>query len=380
MLFYLPEKMYNAIKEDPNAFKEYDRIIRILRKERESYKTLTDGLKMENEKYIQSNEALSQVQKDIAKLISDHFTQEKQLGYLIQMGKFRKYDLERIYNKLGRRLDDKAICLSEIVDNSYGDNSFINYMHKYVEMYESTDKISLAWASVFTHMKYMKASIYLRGYEYNPRHDNFMGVIKDVYSAYHTALTHTRDNEAITHAYIECICDFLNLIMDRTDANTFAVAFRTVINTMKFQYDEHSFGVANFLYILSRIQLKREDYTGFVNATEELVKYIDNSLKNIPQLIAGLNFYDKTNITMYFSLIRWIIRLNKDIPMIKANRVCELKNLQITDYNTAIANMADINSETMGEKIMVCSNAFSKSIDDWFTAGNPAYIALKRFC
>ena len=89
MLFYLPEKMYNAIKEDPNAFKEYNRIVGILRKERESYKTLTDGLKMENEKYIQSNEALNQVQKDIANLISDHFTQESQLGYLIQMGKFR---------------------------------------------------------------------------------------------------------------------------------------------------------------------------------------------------------------------------------------------------------------------------------------------------
>lgn len=379
MIYYLPEKMYEAIKQDPTAFKEYTRIVRILKKERDSYTTLTDGLKMENEKYIQSNEVLSQVQKDMAKLISDNFTQNKQLAYLIQMGKFRKYDLERIYNKLGRRIDDKAICLSEIVDNSYGDNSFVDYMHKYIELYLYIPKITLMQASVFTHMKYMKASIYLTGYEYNPRHDNFMSIVKDINSAYNAALSYTNKNEVITHAYVECICDFLNLIMDRTDANAFAITFRSAINAMKFQYDEYSFGMANFLYILSRIQLKREDYTGFVNTTEELVKYIDNSLKNIPQLIAGLNFYDKTNITMYFSLIRWIIRLNKDIPMIKANRVCELKNLQITDYNTAIANMTDINSETMGEKVMVCSNAFSKSIDDWFTAGNPAYIDLKRF-
>ncbi len=382
MLCYLPEKLYKVIINDESAKDMYDAILVIINRERKSYTNLTDGLKMENEEYIKKNDMLSNARDNLNNLIMTKFS-EYSLPFLIQSGKYNKTELISLFKSMTEEsmTDIKAICLSEIVDNSYDDNSFIEYMEEYKSMYESLSDKELKSLSVFTHMKYMKASIYLLGNGYCSKYNEFMKTITDVNSIYKKALKYANGNEVITHAYIECICDFLNLISDKDGIKKFAISFRNTIQSLEatgFQYSDYSFGVANFLYILSKIQLNEKDYSGFVNTTEELVKYINNSLKDIQTLISGLTFYDKTNITMYFSLIRWIIRLNMNVNVIKNNNLCILSNLQIIDYNTAISDMEIINKDTNGEKVMVCSNAFSKFIDKWFSARNPAYVDIKK--
>ena len=380
MLNYLPEKLYDAI--DKSKYKsEYDDIVTIIECFREGCKNLTESLNLENEDYIKSNKDLLEARTNLDKIVHDHF-KEYALPYDIQMGKYTRDELVKLYNGMKDDttgfVDVKAICLDEIVDNSYDDGSYINLMRDYIKEYEKTPFDAKIKLSTFTHMKYMRAAIFIAIEEYKETPpENWLMACDKMISIYNDTKKFTGENDSITHQFVECMCDFLNAVADSKDLIRYIqYIYDFCFHRLQFQYQDYSYGKANMLMIISKLAVAKGDFTTFINATQELCQYLNNALRDIPNLIAGLTFYDKTNVTMFFSIIRWILMLNLKIPVIKDNKVCSLNNLSITDYNTAFADMEEINDTLPNNKTDICSNEFSKSIDAWFDEKNGAYTIL----
>ena len=381
MLNYLPEKLYNAI-EYSKYKNEYDEIVEKINMFRTSCNTLTDSLRIENAEYVKSDKNLMEAKQRLDSLVHDHFP-EYALSYDIQQGMYSRDELIDIYKSLKNKtkvglIDDKAICLDEIVDNSYGDNTYLKYMKDYTKEYADTPVDNKMKLSTFAHMKNMRASIFIKIEETRKNEPkNWLSVCDGMIDIYNKTITFTGDNDSITHQFVECMCDFLVAMSGSKHIDNYIeYMYNLCFNRLHFQYDEYSYGKANMLMIISRISADKGDYTTFINSTQELCRYNNRALLNIPELINGLTFFDKTNTTMFISILRWILMLNKKIKVIRDNKICIIKNLNINDYETAFADMAEINKTLPYHKTDVCADKFSESIDSWFSENNGAYRVL----
>ena len=387
MLNYLPEPIYKGIERDTDLYLRYMAILEDLELERERCRTLADWIKYDNPSYVDSREDLKKIIGDIDDLIMSKYGDSKMVeAYKILNNKYDLKGLEKIYDDIRNERDGyseldkevlydlRSICLDAIIEYKYINGSYLDYMAEHVRFYEALDKEILEKCTTFTHMKYMKAAIQLFATDNKDldwqRLCNYMDAVYETVTEY-------KNTDTIKDAYVECVVDFLNILRDHKDILKIISHMHDKVMKLTYQYEEYSYGKAALYMVMCEIYLANDKTNLFMTTLETLVKYVNNSLSNIQMLIRGLTVFDKINTHMYISIIRWILRLNNEIPFIKRNGICKLTNLQMDDYDLIMGDIEEINKNNKGRDF-ICSAEFSKGIDRWFNSNNDLYMSLKK--
>lgn len=388
MLNYLPEPLYKAITSDSRRYLDYLAIIEEMEDVRDRCSSLSDWIMMDNPSYIEENPELKKIKDKLDKFIfTNYHSGNLDEAYKILNNVYDLSELEEIYSEIKKGKDGeyaktnkytlydlRAICLDAIIEFKYADGTYLDYMREYVEFYNSISNNDLKECSTYTHMKYMKAATH------------YLFTTSNRYVEWSTLCTHMdtifekvmlyKNTDVIVDAYVECIVDFLNILKDHKDILNIVDRMYVKVNNLTYQYENYSYGKAALLMTMADIYA-RQSILMVMPILETLAKYVDNSLKNPKMLIRGLTVFDKINTNMYISIIRWILRLNNEIPFIKRNGVCKLNNLQINDYNLIMGDIEKVN-ENDTARDFICSTEFSKTVDKWFSSDNNAYLKLKR--
>ena len=387
MLNYLPEPLYKAITSDPKKYLDYLVILEEMEDIRDKCSSLSDWIMMDNPSHIEKNPELKKIKDKLDQFIfTNYHSGSLDEAYKILNNAYNLSELEEIYSEIKKGKDGKyakadkytlydlrAICLDAIIEFKYADGTYLNYMKEYVEFYNSIDNNDLKECSTYTHMKYMKAATHL--FTTSNRYVEWRTLCAHMDNIFEKVMLY-KYTDVIVDAYVECIVDFLNILKDHKDILNIVDTMYDKVNGLTYQYENYSYGKAALLMTMTDIYT-RESMLMVMPTLEALTKYVDNSLKNPKMLIRGLTVFDKINTNMYISIIRWILRLNNEIPFIKKNGICKLNNLQISDYNLIMGDIEKIN-ENDTARDFICSTEFSKSIDKWFSSDNSAYLKLKK--
>lgn len=387
MLNYLPEPLYKAITSDSKNYLDYLSIIEEMEDMRDRCSSLSDWIMMDNPSYIEKNPELKKIRDKLDTFIFTNYHHDNlDEAYKILNNTYNLGELEEIYDEIkkgknGRYAktdkyvlyDLRAICLDAIIEFKYANMTYLDYMKEYVEFYNSIDNNDLKGCSTYTHMKYMKAAIQL--FTTNNKYVDWRTLCTHIDTVFEKVIIY-KDTDVIRDAYVECVVDFLNILKDHKDILNIIDTMYTEINNITYQYENYSYGKAALLMTMCDIYT-RQSMLMVMPTLETLTEYIDNSLKNPKMLIRGLTVFDKINTNMYISIIRWILRLNNEIPFIKRNGICKLNNLQVDDYNLIMGDIEKINKNDTARDF-ICSTEFSKSVDKWFSSDNDAYLKLKK--
>jgi hypothetical protein len=372
MINYIPERIYNKIKDDET----YKEIVAAISTKKAECDTFVEYIKSDSDAFYgdKAAEYKAKLEEIVNKYCPEYLIQ-----YKVNNGEYTKEQMLEMYNSKKYDSEYNFFFLSNIINASYEDNTFTEYMGWFIRDYEALDDRDLSILSAYIHLKYMYAKIYITAFTMTSFKDKYyVDLFNIVYSIYKKTLEYT-ETDIINNYILEAMADSLQVIASRIDDHKKLYPYLELIlnftEELSYQYQNYSYAHAKLLDIRNMLCVYDRDYTGFINGTIILCKYLSSALAVPSKLFKGLNYYDKCNHSMFIVLIRKYLKLKNAIPMLRSNSSVIINNLKPDDYNYALSNITDIDTPSVEHDIVI--NQYRNTVDSWFNSDNAALNELK---
>ena len=372
MINYVPERIYRVIKDDPM----YKEVVAEIEAKKKSCTTLKQWVESDSDEFFGENAEF--YKKELNDVI-----QKMCPGYLLQYkvnnGAYSKEKLIEFYNSKTYDAEYNFFFLSNIINQSYEDGTYVIYLDKFVKDYEKLNEDDKMNISNYVNLKYMYAKIYMMAYGQQYFGENtHVDLFNKSYSIYEKVLEHTTDSDTVNNYALEALADSIQAIAMNGVENDVLLNYISLIygaaNKFTFQYKNYSFAYAKLLDMKNMLYLYNRDFTSFLHGALNMYSYLSAALKNQERLYSGLNYYDKCNHGMFAVLLRKYIKMKNLVPFLRNMKSAVISNLSVEDYAYITSDIPDVNSPSEENSIVV--RKYMKSVDDWFTAGNKVYQEL----
>ena len=327
MIYYLPERIYEVLKNDDevitklleieekfegyNNFKDYI----------SGYSRLNDSAETK-ELYIRTNNLIRN------KLHGNKFLEKE---FDINNGDVSLEEMEKWYffgnESTGIDLENKFFLLSNIMNKAEDHSVYEKYMKEYTSLYQSLDEEDRNKLSKYIHLKAMYALIYCSAMATKNEEDfetNWESLfIDDLHRIYLNTLEITGDIDITTNYYLEAFATAIKRVnYNREQLELYDVSWlRNVIfyillglrneesSDTLFQYETVSIGYLNVLDEIATLDCLNGDKEEFNYILEKIVDYINRALSDNKKLLRGLSFYDKVNHNMFAAVVRKYLKV-----------------------------------------------------------------------
>lgn len=377
MINYLPERIYNAVKDDA----DYKTIVNYLTEKKSSCATLEDFVDSDSDDFlgvVQCKQYRTQLENIINKYCPNYLEE-----YKVNNGEYTKDELISMYSNTTGKYDIETnfFILSNIINNSYLDHTYEPYMQQFVTDYEKLSDGDKTGLANYVYFKYMYAKSHELSLYCDMTKANWQLTLGNQLYALYTDIKSITDDRDITRNYglealaysVQTVSDTNTVTMD--ELNTYVSLVYDFANSISFQYQNYSFGFLKIMDLQNMVYVYNRNYACFIDQTIKIMKYLSNALVNKSSLFNGLNYYDKCNHGMFTVLLRKYIKIKSSIICIEKNNEAVIQNL--TDIDKAYALSDIIKAGTPSEQNNICVSNYKSDVDSWFKPSNMGFAALQ---
>ena len=324
MIYYLPERIYEVLKNDDEVI---EALLNIEEKF-EKYNTFKDFMagysKLQGDINIRNNFIYTN------NLIRNKLADNKTLAlqFDINDGVISLDGMKKLFFN-GKEIDgvdleNKFFLISNICNQTDDHSEYELFIKRFVDLYDSTDTPVVNKLSKYIHLKYMYCRIYMMGVNQNTIDTNWQSLfIDNAHMVYKYIEKLVNDKDITTNYYLEAFATAIRRInCKREQKYQFDTAWLHDILTyvlmglrneegsdMDFQYEKFSVGYLALLDEAATIYCLTNDRVEFNFVLNKIVDYINRALSDEKKLLRGLAFYDKVNHNMFAAIIRKYIKV-----------------------------------------------------------------------
>jgi len=372
MFNYVPERIYTKIKDDET----YKEIVAFIESKKATCSTIVEYIKSDSNEFY-GDKAIEYKTK--LKEIINKYCPEYLIQYNANNGEYTRDQLLAMYKSKTYDSECNFFFLSNIINASYADTTYLEYIYIFVKDYEDLSTEELNVLSTYIHLKYMYGKIYLTAFNTNSFVDGYHITLFNTVHSIYTKILEYADSDTANNYVLEAIADSMqvvtNKLQDHKKLHPYMDLILDFADGLTYQYQKYSYAYAKILDMRNMICAYDRDYSGFLNGSIILCKYISTALAVPSKLFKGLNYYDKCNHAMFIVLIRRYIKLKNIVPMLRINDNVVINNLLPDDYTFALSNIININTPSAEYDAVV--EQYRISVDNWFNSTNIAYVELK---
>ena len=307
MIDFLPERIYNAIKED----QEYENIL--MYRENEFRKLLTfkdfclyDNVFIKNKtkwEYFTGT-----LQSLVKKYCPEYLTE---LDIAVSPKKTRADYLNIYYNDTKIDLETKLFVLYRIADMSKYKDDFFNYLGMYCNLYESIAKSDTEAYSAIIHYTYIQYAtlVYAKTL---PKDAQCIFKIKK----YLDTLRFGYGNlsvDALNVIYINTFVQCITLVLEEIDNDMLVKEMLDDVHLpdslFEVQYGNYGITKLALWYKLFEVNFSVRDFAKCKELFNKMVELVDGNLKEPQLLFRGLYVYNQNNIPYFYGILRFICRM-----------------------------------------------------------------------
>ena len=307
MIDFLPERIYNAIKED----QEYENIL--MYRENEFRKLLTfkefclyDNVFIKNK--IKWEYFTGTLQSLVKKYCPEYMTE---LDIAISPRKTRADYLNIYYNDTKIDFETKLFVLSKIADMSKYKDDYFNYLGMYCNLYENIAKSDAEKYSAIIHYTYIQYAtlVYAKTL---PKDSQCIFKIKK----YLDTLRFGYGNlsaDALNVIYINTFVQCITLVLEELENDMLVKEMLDDVqlpeSLFEVQYGNYGITRLALWYKLFEINFSVRDFAKCKELFNKMVDLIDGNLKEPQLLFRGLYVYNQNNIPYFYGILRFICRM-----------------------------------------------------------------------
>lgn len=373
MIDFLPERIYNAIKED----QEYENIL--MYRENEFRKLLTfkdfclyDNVFIKNKtkwEYFTGT-----LQNLVKKYCPEYLTE---LDIAVSPKKTRADYLNIYYNDTKIDLETKLFTLSRIADMSKYKDDFFNYLGMYCNLYESIAKSDTESYSAIIHYTYIQYATLVYA---KTLHKDAQCIFK--IKKYLDTLRFGYGNlsvDALNVIYINTFVQCITLVLEEMENDTLVKEMLDDVQLPEslFEVQYGSYGITKLAlwYKLFEVNFSVRDFAKCKELFNKMIDLVDGNLREPQLLFRGLYVYNQNNIPYFYGILRFICRMvgAYDPTVTLQNLSEEDKNfISIYDWDASDLLISDrLTSETFYN--------YAIRTNLWFYNSAPVLKAYKYF-
>lgn len=369
MYNFFPEKIYQALKDDP-VYMKWDKYANDKKK---TTKTFKESLFSDYD--IKRSEAYAQYHKDLSAIIKEkcpeYYTQ-----YLLVNIELSKEDFLLLYNTCKYDTETTLFLISQLINTSYIDRDYARYIKQYVVTYESIPVEERHEYAEYCHLKYFT----LAPEQYMlqiPKDELFLPTMMEYINSIKEEMFNLLDEDKLNHCYLQVMEHMIvNAMYFLNDDNIIAqnldnLDFRE--DSLNFQYINYSCARAGIKDKKFEIYFSNREFVKAFKNMKWLFSYVDEALKTPETFFKGLEYYDKINNYPMAAIVRRMLKTAEAFPEFGF----KLNNISNEDKEFL---MSDTISTTTGVASYVTITTFSNCIrhmDDWLS-GNRETIKTIR--
>ena len=307
MIDFLPERIYNAIKED----QEYENIL--MYRENEFRKLLTfkdfclyDNVFIKNK--IKWEYFTGTLQNLVKKYCPEYLTE---LDIAVSPKKSRADYLNIYYNDTKIDLETKLFTLSRIADMSKYKDDFFNYLGMYCNLYESIAKSDTEAYSAIIHYTYIQYTTLVYAKTLSKDAQCIFKIKK-----YLDTLRFGYGNlsvDALNVIYINTFVQCITLVLEEIDNDMLVKEMLDDVNLpdslFEVQYGNYGITKLALWYKLFEVNFSVRDFAKCKELFNKMVELVDGNLKEPQLLFRGLYVYNQNNIPYFYGILRFICRM-----------------------------------------------------------------------
>lgn len=307
MIDFLPERIYNAIKED----QEYENIL--MYRENEFRKLLTfkdfclyDNVFIKNKtkwEYFTGT-----LQNLVKKYCPEYLTE---LDIAVSPKKTRADYLNIYYNDTKIDLETKLFTLSRIADMSKYKDDFFNYLGMYCNLYESIAKSDTEAYSAIIHYTYIQyatlvyAKTLLKDAQCIFKIKKYLDTLRFGYG--------NLSVDALNVIYINTFVQCITLVLEEIDNDMLVKEMLDDVNLpdslFEVQYGNYGITKLALWYKLFEVNFSVRDFAKCKELFNKMVELVDGNLREPQLLFRGLYVYNQNNIPYFYGILRFICRM-----------------------------------------------------------------------
>ena len=324
MIYYLPERIYEVLKNDDEVIEA----LLSIEEKFEKYNTFKDFMagysKLQGDINIRNN--FISTNNLIRNKLADNKTLALQFD--INDGVISLDGMKKLYFN-GKEIDgvdleNKFFLISNICNQTEDHGEYELFIKRFIDLYDSTDTPVVNKLSKYIHLKYMYCRIYMMGVNQNTIDTNWESLfIDNAHMVYKYIEKLVNDKDITTNYYLEAFATAIRRInFNREGKYQFDTAWLHDVLTyvlmglrneegsdMDFQYEKFSVGYLALLDEAATIYCLTNDRVEFNFVLNKIVDYINRALSDEKKLLRGLAFYDKVNHNMFAAIIRKYIKV-----------------------------------------------------------------------
>lgn len=314
MILYLPERLYDEIKDNQDFIDISEQMEDIYTEKNTFEHAITTN-------WV-DNDEIKALGIKLDKLIETFFKDKPNYieEYKINNGKYSKQEMIVKYETGNSEVYDyenKFFLLSNILNKSYEDGTYTEYMKPYVNLFESTslEEKKEMNLSKYIWLKYMHAKLYVMATKINFVDMKWDKSFADQALQLLDELNVYDDTDIFENSFLEAYLEAVQTVMvnipklPSQEILNLLGRVNGIVNEKSFQYYNCSFSVLSYMDTINNLYLFKGDFTAFHHMTSTIVDYINDSLYYIENTLRGLSYYDKSNHAMYAILIRKYLKL-----------------------------------------------------------------------
>lgn len=321
MIYFLPERIYNYLVEN-KVFSVLDKL-NSLSDKYNSFTTFEEYIKYSS-LYIEDDnnkQIYSDIEDSIKEALSDKpiFLQEFEIINKDIIGE------EYIHNT--KALDDEnylAMLIAFIdFNNPNKKDIYFTYMKTFIKYFESHESKDYSKFIYYNYINYKILTDSTSKYFITSsmtEEDITAKCMNTIKSYYNKVLEYSNDKDNINSQFCEWVCFYIRNINQLVETNKMKVDLYPLYKKLniflydeigEYQYKKYNYGYLRFcdtmlMYCLFSIgnANKAERFKVCKELLNKILDLFNNGLSNMPILLRGLSYYDKSKVIKYVVLLR----------------------------------------------------------------------------
>lgn len=321
MIYFLPERIYNYILE--NKVSDVLDKLNALSDKYNSFTTFEEYIKYSS--LFIENEDNKKVYSDIKSSIEESL---KNKPILLQEFEIISKDFigeEYIHNT--KALDDEnyLAILTAFIDfnDSNKKDVYFSYMKTFIKYFESHESKDY---SKFIYYNYIAYKILIDSTSKDfitssmSEEDITSKCMNTIKKYYNKTLEYSSDKDNINSQFCDWVCFYIHNINQLVETNKIKVDLKNLYNKLDnflyseigdYQYKKYNYGYLRFcdtmlMYLLFSISntIRAERITTCKELLNKIIDLFNDGLTNMPILLRGLSYYDRSKVIKYAVLLR----------------------------------------------------------------------------
>lgn len=321
MIYFLPERIYNYILE--NKVSDVLDKLNALSDKYNSFTTFEEYIKYSS--LFIENEDNKKVYSDIKSSIEESL---KNKPILLQEFEIISKDFigeEYIHNT--KALDDENYLAILITFIDFNDSNkkdvYFSYMKTFIKYFESHESKNY---SKFIYYNYIAYKILIDSTSKDfitssmSEEDITSKCMNTIKKYYNKTLEYSSDKDNINSQFCDWVCFYIHNINQLLEDNRIKIDLQNLYNKLDnflyseigdYQYKKYNYGYLRFcdtmlMYLLFSISNtnRAERITTCKKLLNKIIDLFNDSLTNMPTLLRGLSYYDRSKVIKYAVLLR----------------------------------------------------------------------------